>query len=224
MAIAWRASAAVTGFGSSTSVVCNKPSGVVSGYEMRMAVWIYDNPAGDVTTPPSGWTLVSAGSLLIGNIVQRIYKKTAGGSEPSTYTTVINNLDVCNIVIGSWSGVDNATPDDATATGSSGTGTNRTATGLTTVTDNAVIAIFSTGYARALSGGFAGTTNRLTWDTKSVISDKLITPAGATGNIAATSAADANGWATCMMALRPASAAASLIIPPPRMPMAILAR
>lgn len=209
-----------------TAATCNKPTGVASGDVLVAAVFIYENPTAGVTTPPSGWTLISAANAAVGNVYQRIYLKVAGGSEPSSYTWTINNDDVCAIGIGAWTGVDGTTPQDATATANSGTGANRAATGLTTATDGAVIAMLSSGWTSAISAQPSGMTSRIVWNTVCNVSDQTIATAGATGTKTATSAADANGWTTALVALRPAggAAAGALLPPPPRMPFAILAR
>lgn len=205
MAIAYRASSATNVWGDTTSMVCNKPTGVVTDDVLVAFTFTYDNPAAEMT-PPAGWTEIAAGNIEVANLVARAYIKVAGGSEPSTYTFTLNNMDVAFVVMAAYSGVDTATPQDATATGASGTGTNRTATGLTTVTNGAVIVVGSGGHSQALSAGFSGMTERITFAPftgSSVIYDQTIASAGATGNKAATSSADANGWAATMVALRP---------------------
>mgnify|MGYP000337719593 FL=1 len=207
MPIAYRAAATVTEFGGSTSVVCNRPTGVVSGDVMVAFVFIYDNPAGAVTGVPSGWTEITQAQQFQVSRYQRAYYKVAGGSEPASYTWTVNNLDTVNIGIVAYSGVDNATPLDATSTSSSGTSANRTATGLTTATDNAWLVLGSTG-SQNPSAGPSGMTNRATWTGHTVIYDQAITPAGATGNKVITTAADTNGWTTALIALRPASGGA----------------
>lgn len=227
MAIAYRASAGSIAWGDTTSLVCDKPTGTTTDDVLLAFVNTYDNPSSDVT-PPSGWTEITAGNIEVSNLVARTFIKVAGGSEPSTYTFTLNNMDVGVIVIGAWSGCNTTTPQDATATGASGTGTNRTATGVTTATANAVIVVGSAGHTQALSAGFSGMTERLTWAPftgSSVIFDQAIAAPGATGNKAATSSADANGWTATLVALRPAGAAAASFLPPAqRMPLAILAR
>lgn len=204
MPIAYVAAATVIEFGGTASVVCNKPAGTADGHVMVAFVWIYDNPAGDVTTPPSGWTLIGACSAAVANIVQRAYIKVAGPSEPSSYTWVISNLDVCGIGIVDYSGVDAATPQDVTATANSGTGANRTATGVTTATDGAVIVVGTSGNTQNITVDPSGMSNRATWSRRNMY-DQTISVAGATGDKVATSAADADGWAAALVALRPAA-------------------
>lgn len=213
MAIAYRASATNTTF--VTGASCNKPAGTVSGDVLVAFLYFYDDPTGTVSAIPSGWSEITACRAEGGNAgafqyaIQRAYIKVAGGSEPASYTWTLSAADTCNIGIACYSGVDNVTPQDTTGTGNSGTAANRVATGVTTVTDGAFIVVGSTGYANALTGGFGGMTNRVTWDTKSAIYDQTISPAGATGNKTATSAAETIIWLTALVALRPSGAAAA---------------
>lgn len=84
MAIAFRASATATTHltaASSMTQTCNKPTGTVSGDVMVMVVEQYYQGSNNwSSTPPSGWNTLADGfgiALLV---------KTAGASEPSSYT------------------------------------------------------------------------------------------------------------------------------------------
>lgn len=63
------------------SATCSKPSGVISGDFMVACVGYYANIS---ITAPSGWTLQA--TSFDGNSGSKIYTKTAGASEPSSYT------------------------------------------------------------------------------------------------------------------------------------------
>lgn len=85
MAVSFRASAAnATAGAPATTIAAFKPTGVVST-DVLIASVAVEGGAGVTITPPSGFTLVDRvdnGSALS----LAVYVKTAGGSEPSTYT------------------------------------------------------------------------------------------------------------------------------------------
>lgn len=69
--------------GSTTSITIDKPTGTVEGDFLIMVISSDDEVT--VHTPPAGWdTLFSA--KIAGSQVSDIYTKTAGASEPSSYT------------------------------------------------------------------------------------------------------------------------------------------
>jgi hypothetical protein len=69
-----------------SSVACSKPSGTASG-DFMVAIFTAPYTGSLTYTPPSGWTLVnsSAGGGGV-SLWSGLYTKTAGGSEPSSYT------------------------------------------------------------------------------------------------------------------------------------------
>lgn len=72
-----------------TSVSCNKPSGVVTGDELRAIVMMPDNRYASMT-PPAGWSLIAYGDASAGGtsgaVPIYVYGKTAGASEPASYS------------------------------------------------------------------------------------------------------------------------------------------
>lgn len=139
MAIAFVAAGTVTEATAAT-ITLARPTGVAVG-DLMVACWNMDtNPT--VTTPPTGWTLAAGPTNTAG----------ATGNTGATYWKVANSADTTTAnwawvmsasnphsgFILDFSGVDNATPMDATATTlANASSTNITATGLTTVTANA---------------------------------------------------------------------------------------
>ncbi|MFG1794116.1 hypothetical protein [Nocardia sp. NPDC049149] len=71
--------------GGPTPVVCNKPTGTASG-DVMIAIHFTDNDTLSAMTAPAGWTLLT--SLDRGSSLEhiKIWTKTAGGSEASTYS------------------------------------------------------------------------------------------------------------------------------------------
>lgn len=88
-----RSSATTSGNGSAgTSVVLNKPSGVISGDLLVITILVDYNGAGDSFVWPSGFTQLCDAQPDNGSFVTLRFGvawKLAGGSEPSTYTTTI---------------------------------------------------------------------------------------------------------------------------------------
>ncbi|MDO8540474.1 MAG: choice-of-anchor D domain-containing protein [Opitutaceae bacterium] len=84
-AIGFRAaSSANSGSASVTSLLINKPTGVVSGDFMLAGVSVGSTAT---ITPPSGWTLVRS---ISDGLKMSVYRKLAGASEPSSYTWSIS--------------------------------------------------------------------------------------------------------------------------------------
>lgn len=92
-----------------TTIVVNKPSGVVSGHVLLAAI-----TANNMTfTPPSGWTeFNNAGT----SIRTHLFYKVAGDSEPSNYTFTSSGAAPILGTIAAWSGVDNGNPIAAIGT------------------------------------------------------------------------------------------------------------
>lgn len=88
-----------TGGGSVSNVTVNVPSGTSQGDRMLAFV----SSDGGSLTAPSGWNEINHKEIRSSSV--RIYERTAGSNEPSSYTWSFSN-DVQNHVIqSSWSGV-----------------------------------------------------------------------------------------------------------------------
>lgn len=68
---------------SGTTLMVNKPSGVVAGSLLLAAVHVQASSIPTIT-PPSGWT--SLGTVSSGAQRAEVFRKVAGGSEPTSYT------------------------------------------------------------------------------------------------------------------------------------------
>lgn len=124
-----------------TSLTIDKPTGVVSGDVML--VNITSNNGG--TPSLSGWSSLGTGIFNGSNLRATVLYKVAGGSEPANYTFALGagaNDAVGTIV--AFSGVDNASPIDATGTMglSVAAGQTATAPGITTNSANAAVVMF----------------------------------------------------------------------------------
>lgn len=70
---------------STTTTIVDKPTGVVEG-DVMYAFNIHESGTMVSDTPPSGWAAVGTNPHAFGGGNAHVYKKTAGASEPSTYT------------------------------------------------------------------------------------------------------------------------------------------
>lgn len=107
MAITFVAATSAVGGASNTSLVVNKPSGVVAG---DVLVGIFCVPQGQTITNPSGFTTLNTQNASTGVVIRTAYK-VAGGSEPSTYTWMRSssgNTKAATML--AFRGVDNANP------------------------------------------------------------------------------------------------------------------
>ncbi len=204
--------ASSAGNSGATTLVINKPAGVVADDFLIAGVTVRDNPT---ITAPTGWTLVRKDPLIPNpldppEITQAIYYKVAGGSEPASYTWTFSTSQKASGGILAYSGVDNLNPINAHS-GATGSGMAMTAPGvITTVNDATIVGFFgiarSTGitpptgmierYEMPGSGGAAETR------TTSEAADVVQATAGLTGNKTATAAQGAD-WIAQLVALRP---------------------
>ena len=147
--IAFRSSS--TGSGSSTtSVVVNKPAGVVSGDGMVAVI----TPRGLPTiTPPAGWSLIRS-DVNTTVLTQALYVHVAGGSEPASYTWTFNS-SVSSVVAGiaAYSGIDPTNPIDTSGGQANASSSSITAPSINpTVTDTYLVGAFGDGNAPAPTG------------------------------------------------------------------------
>lgn len=195
-----------------TTIVLNKPTGVVAGDVMYAAIF---SSGDNVHQTSPGWTEVAfANDASDGMSILRL---VAGASEPTSYTFTAPFADIANGAIFALIGVDNVTPEDATATVSAGTTNSATAPTITTVTPNAWwIGIFQTNNTGSGLGtptnlptnlvpnyGSAGTGLFQRSDAATIASP------GATGTAVSTIGGGGTGWLTASLAIRPAASASA---------------
>lgn len=140
---------------SASTLVFTKPGGVSSGDELYVAVTYYDTSAS--VTPPTGFSAVGS-EVVDGSTYMSVWKKSAGGAEPSTYTFTLGGARYRH---GGFISADGAATT-AHATGQ----TTRTAdgndvflSGLTTTVDDCLLICFGSTYDNA----FASDTTEGAW-------------------------------------------------------------
>jgi hypothetical protein len=198
------ASSANNGAGATTLVI-NKPTGVVEGNLMVATV----TAAGTGTvTAPSGWTVVT-NTTQSTTLRQAIYYKVAGAGEGSSYSWSLGTSRSTSGGIVDYSGVNQTAPVDATAaaTGASG---NAVAPSVTTsVAGDQVVASVSFATATTVTPDATATERYDTssGSTTSEAADFVQATGGATATKTATPAASGSGWIAAAIALRDASQA-----------------
>ncbi len=133
--IAFRAAGTVVTGDQVTSIVLTKPTGTANT-DVLIAMFEGGGGTGDTYTPPAGWTLINRTDST--TVVSVASYWALGSVASTTFTISQGGLQATIGFILGYTGVDNATPMDATAVGqanaSSGT---ITAPSITTVTANA---------------------------------------------------------------------------------------
>jgi hypothetical protein len=168
-----------------------------------------DDPS---VSPPAGWTLVRQDAVL-NAVMQAVFVRVAGASEPSSYTWSIPDFRRIAGGISSYSGVDTAHPIDAHngATDSAGS-TSITAPSITTTTDGAMLLHLAAINAEGTISPPAGSTERWensafrvdsTRDALAEVSDVVQASAGVTGSRTAVASQSGRNVAV-LLALRPA--------------------
>lgn len=207
MAIAFRAAGTTVSANNATTIVLNKPAGVVAGDALYACIYGNTTIPGGVTL--SGWVSIAYiddGGTNWFTVMRRI----ADGTEGSSFTFTERGSGGAGIINGNilaYQGVDNTTPEDATPTTNNGTGATLTIPSITTVTDQAwwVAASQTDGSATTLSQPSGFTTDQATYGASGDVTREdhlLIAPAGATGTTTSTQN-DTGGWFTISLALRP---------------------
>lgn len=123
---------------SGTSFTLNKPSGVISG-DVMIASVLLSGIVASVTTP-SGWTLVrkittaASGDLSSGQLTACIYRRTAGGSEPNSWSSTFGTYGRPRITqVVAYRNVD---PSSPIIQETAGTNANSSSVGTGSVTNN----------------------------------------------------------------------------------------
>jgi hypothetical protein len=141
--IAFRAASQASGSGT-TSLVINKPAGVLSGDFMLAGISINKSSSSDpAITAPSGWSLVR--SLPDGLVRTSVYRRTAGSSEPASYTWTISSAVRVAGGIAAYSGVNTTTPiqlENGAVEGTTDTTSHTTPTITTTGSATWLVSIF----------------------------------------------------------------------------------
>ena len=190
-----------------TSLVISTPNGVVSGDVMLAVVAARGAPT---ITAPAGWTLVRL-DINATTMRQAIFVRTAGGSEPGSYTFSLSTAQSAAGGIVAYSGVDGSNPIDAHGGQANAASTSITAPSIsTTGPDRMLVGFFGTAALTTIAPP-AGMTERFDqtvpatnqFKVTSEASDASVAATGATGPrvaLAANSAANVGQ----LVALRPA--------------------
>jgi hypothetical protein len=209
MAIAFRSQASLTN-GSRTTTTVNMPAGVQAG-DVVLVFCSTGNSAAVAITPPASLSANPVVNLSYSDtnppwtVSMRVWRYTVVGSgDPASFSFTHASAS-SEAVAMAFSGVDTATPLDATPATNAATGTTATMTGLTTVTAAAMLV----GYRGSWDGSAitppAGWTERLDQPVTWVGTQTWATPS-ATGNFSIP-AGNGGGYpyGTMLVALRPAS-------------------
>jgi hypothetical protein len=202
--IAFRA-ASSAGNASTTSLTIPAPAGVQPG-DVELAV--VDDRGSQALGVPSGWTLVRSDQSGY-TIKQDVYVHVAGASEPASYTWSYGTAAGASGGIVAYSGVDTASPINASS-GTTGSGTTVTAPSVTTtVASTMLVGFFGTAVPATFTAP-AGMSERFdafatagTYRAATEGADQLLGAAGATGTRSATASLGSTTVAQ-LVALKPA--------------------
>ena len=133
-AVAFRAAAnnRQSSTASGGTLTVNKPTGTLSGDVMLASITVVTNTS--TVTAPAGWGLVQSVNQTNGN-TSRLYTyyKVAGAAEPASYAWTFSGANVGTVGgIASFTGVDTASPIDASASQTTASSTSHTAPSVTT--------------------------------------------------------------------------------------------
>lgn len=197
------------GSANTTSQALNVPAGVAAG-NILIAQIAVRGGSGTTITPPAGWT-----TILVNNsgttIRQGIYYRIADGTEPASYSFGISPQQRTAAAMVAYSGVDGASPINASSTRTNASSTSVTANGVTTTVASAMlVGLFATSHASSFTppGGMAEQADQNGGAGPNgvtvAISDEAQAVAGASGLRTAT-AADAAISIGSLLALKPAT-------------------
>ncbi|MGH8972545.1 MAG: DUF7594 domain-containing protein [Acidimicrobiia bacterium] len=193
-----------------SSITIAKPAGTQPGDVMVAAIVLNDDDPAIST--PVGWTLVRTDAVL-NAVLQSVYVRVAGASEPASYTWSIPDFRRITGGISSYSGVDTSHPVDAhNGATDAGGGTSIIAPSITTTTPGAMILHLAAINAEGTISPPAGSTERWenhafrvdsTRDALAESSDVVQAAAGVTGSRTATASQSGRNIGV-LLALRPA--------------------
>ena len=189
-----------------TSVLVNKPAGVLVTHLMIAEVVINGGAAPTITSP-AGWTLLQRTNTT--NLSQAIYYKFATIAEPASYTWTFSSSQRAVAGIMAFRGVDIGSPINANAAQANASSRNVTAPSITTTVPNTMLLGFFAVSARTTFTAPGGMTERFDRQTGG-------TPVTACGDNAALAAAGATGTRVatagvagvnigCLVALKPST-------------------
>jgi len=210
--ISLRSSSASNTGGSSSSLTLNVPSGTQSGDVMIAHVVV--RTAGNAITAPTGWSQIVRKDT--GSALSTVaYYKVASSSEPSSYTWNFGTSGEASGGIGSYIGVNNATPVDVSNGQLNTSSNNVDNSGVTTTATNDML-VYAAGVVQATSvvlpSGFTESSSSASNSlTTSEVSQKLDASTGATGTVHGTeNGGTSYSNVTLLIALRPMNYADNL--------------
>jgi RHS repeat-associated protein len=199
------------------TILVAKPAGTVANDTMIASV--VSSGQSQVSTPPSGWTLVRR--MAQGPTTLEVYLKVAGASEPASYTWILgNNLyGPAALSIQSFSGVDTANPLDVESGQNTASSLTHATPSITTTTSNAMLVAthsFNSSATWTPPAGMTEAVDVAAWfvpDGGAVsleVSYGLQAAAGATGAKTATASNNADAGHAHILALKPSALQAQL--------------
>ena len=200
--------------GGNTNISVNRPTGVTTN-DVLLASVAY---TGGALTPPSGWTQVlsQAGT----GVTLAVYRRVAGGSEPSSYAWSLDATNPLAVAISAYYNVDTTTPIGASGSQANSSSTSMVAPTITpaTTADMLYMAGAVAGNIRATApGGMNEEADAGVTGVGIYGADELLTSGSATGTRTATLASAAANVGA-LVSLRAATTAAvntSVSVAPP---------
>lgn len=185
-----------------TELAINKPAGVASGDLMLLTV---AENVGRTVTPPDGFDLVDA---ITGADGVYVYAKTAGGSEPSSYTVGFSGTSTPRMSILSWRSlppytivVDATNKHDETESGT----TDRVAPSVTTTRANSTLHnVFAMSGADTATTPASGMDSRVFQSASGVslfVQSQEVAATGATGTRTATAGSSSQTYKVVSVAI-----------------------
>lgn len=207
---------ALTPDGTNEGISINVPAGTTTDDVMLAAISV--SPSSMTIVAPAGWTLINRVDQAAGTSnSQAVYQRVATASEPAAYTWGFSGGAITGTAGGviTYRGVDTVTPIDAFGGNTTVSGTSHTANSINTTVDNTMIVSthsFSSSETWTPPVAPAGMTEQV--DVASLatpnasgislaMNDVLQAATGATGNITATAAGNADTGVAQIIALTP---------------------
>ncbi len=224
MAIAFRSVSSVLNTAAVTSFTCTAPTGVASNDVL--VAFHYSASTAYVDMTSSEFTQTGADAPTTNSAFRaRVWIRTAGGSEPSSYTFGKSSNTDTVIIIVACTGVDTTTSvDAAVAWGNGGTSASVVAPSISpSVTGTFLVCGFGDRVATASSYSSMGALTiraDLAFGQPCGLGTQLLSASGATGTRTGTcsGAAFSGGWNAFSIALNPASTSTTVQAPPPQWP------